>query len=466
MNTNKSAVTLLLAFVMAFMAACSGGGATSGTDPAEEAAPAEKPAEPEPVEEEPAEEPAEDAAAGTSDEFAMDFDLGGREIKVTAWWDIKFEGDHPDVVAIRENIDELQKKHNFTVSFVTTPYDKMVEQFTSSVMAGEPFADVVRLERRAAFPGLVTSGMMTPLNDIMDVDGPQGAFIPELLKTQVATFNGKLWGFERSYTDFSGIYYNKNLLKDLGIKDLHEYVEEGNWTWDTFMEVAKQAVQGGKKGYTGSKTTLTSLAVVSNGGNYMDLETGKEMLTDPRTLEAFSFVQEMYKSDAGDFEGDIKQKFTKGEVLMIGGVQWEGEAYMNELGFGGLGFVPFPLGPQGTEFKSISNPPNFWVIPKGVKDADKIVYLMDKIWDIESTEEYPNQNRLEAYFADEKDIQAAIQMGQSPAYTVVDNIYIFPTFEIYKLLDQLTIEMLAPATIAEQHKQVLQAAIDDALKQP
>jgi len=31
------------------------------------------------------------------------------------------------------------------------------------------------------------------------------------------------------------------------------------------MEVAKQAVQGGKKGYTGSKTSLTSLAVVSNG---------------------------------------------------------------------------------------------------------------------------------------------------------------------------------------------------------
>ncbi|WP_309121837.1 hypothetical protein [Paenibacillus sp.] len=63
----------------------------------------------------------------------MDFDLGGREVKVTAWRDIKFEGDHPDVVAIRENIAELQEKHNFTVSFVTTPYDKMVEQFTSSV---------------------------------------------------------------------------------------------------------------------------------------------------------------------------------------------------------------------------------------------------------------------------------------------------------------------------------------------
>ncbi len=463
MKAKQTALLLSLASVMAFMAACSGAGTTSGTT---EVAPAPAPAaEEETPAAEPAEQPAEQPAAEASDDFTMDFDLGGREVKVTAWWDIKFEGDHPDVVAVRENIAELEAKHNFKVSFITTPYDKMVEQFTSSVMAGEPFADVVRLERRAAFPGLVTSGMMTPLDDIMDINGPQGAFIPELLKSQVANFNGKLWGFERSYTDFSGIYYNKNLLKDLGIKDLHEYVEEGNWTWETFMEVANQAVQGGKKGYTGSKTTLTSLAVVSNGGNYMDLDTGKEMLTDPKTQEAFSFVQELYKSNAGDFEGDIKQKFTKGEVLMIGGVQWEGEAYMNELGFGGLGFVPFPLGPQGTEFKSISNPPNFWVIPKGVKDADKIVYLMDKIWDIESSEEYPNQNRLESYFADDKDIQAAIQMGQAPAYTVVDNIYIFPTFEIYKLLDQLTVEMLAPATIAEQHKQVLQAAIDDALKQ-
>ncbi|WP_194541200.1 hypothetical protein [Paenibacillus sp. JZ16] len=87
---------------------------------------------------------------------------------------------------------------------------------------------------------------------------------------------------------------------------------------------------------------------------------------------------------------------------------------------------------------------------------------MSKIWDITPTEEYKGQDRLEKYFADEKDIEAAKMMMESPQYTVM-NHDLFPDWNVYQMLTELYTEKLAPATIVETHRQVLQAVLDDAL---
>lgn len=448
----KLRLTMLLVTVCVLvLAACSGSSAPSATP-----APASTPTPASAVTPEPTEEPEPEG-------WTMDFDLGGRHIVATAWWNIEF-GDSPQHQEIKANIAELEERHNFTIEFVTTPYASMRELATSSVLAGEPFADIVRLERRAVFPGMVLAGLVTPLDEFIDLDGPIVDYLDPMLREQVGNYDGHLYGFEWSYTDFSGIYYNKTLLDDMGITDLHEYVENDDWTWENFLDVARRATQGDNYGVSGTPLAITSHAVVANGSDFMDLSTGTERISDPATLEAFTFVQELYQSGTGLLVDDVnamKQAFTQGNVAMIVGYQWEGEAYVNDLGES-MGFVPFPIGPSGDIYRSISNPPNFWTIPMGVDNPAELLYIMAKIWDVEPTEEYPGQTRLEKYFADENDIELA-RMMMSPSHYTVMNTDLFPDWSIYGLLDQLTKDMVAPATIVETNRQVLQAAMDDSL---
>ncbi|MEC0259595.1 ABC transporter substrate-binding protein [Paenibacillus lautus] len=461
MKIAKQGILLLMIAMFVFiLAACSGGSTKTvetDTPAVEENKPGTDVAGNEPKEEPVKEEP----AAENSDEWTMDFDLGGREVVVTAWWDIVF-GDSPPHQEIKANIEELQKKHNFTIKFVTTPYASMKEQATSSALSGEPFADVVRLERRALFPGMVSSGLITPLDEVIDFSGPAGKYIDPMIKDHVGTFGGHLYGFEKTYTDFSGIYYNKQMLKDAGIKDLHDYVAEDNWNWETLQEIVGKVTKGDTYGLAGTELAVTTHAVVSNGSNLLDVDKGKEMLSDPRTVEALTFAQELSgKSMITNDQAAIKTLFTQGKILMYVGFQWEGEGFINDLGED-LGFVQFPVGPKGDGYKSVSNPPNYWTILKGTENAEEIFYIMAKIWDITPTEEYKGQDRLEKYFADEKDIEAAKMMMEPPQYTVM-NHDLFPDWNVYQMLTELYAEKLAPATIVETHRQVLQAVLDDAL---
>lgn len=441
---------VLVAVFMAFLVACSGGGGEA-TDVKQPAPAVEnKSTDKSPQQKPPAEE-----------DWTMDFDLGGRKITATAWWKIEF-GDSPEHQEIKKNIEELQKKHNFTIEFVTTPFANLKELATSSVLAGEPIADVIRLERRALFPGMVSSGLITPLDEIIDLKGPAGKYIDPMIRETIGEFRGHLYGFEKSYSDFSGLYYNKKMLADAGIKDLHEYVAENKWNWDTLKEILGKVTKGDTFGLAGSQLAITAHALVSNSGNFLDIDAGKEKLSDPRSIEALTFAQELAgMAKISNDSAAIKAAFNQGKVLMYVGYQWEGDGFVKDMGEN-LGFVPFPVGPKGNGYKSISNPPNFWTIPKGAKNPKELVYLMSKIFKTKPLEEYTGQSRLEGYFADEKDIKAARMMMQSPQYTVM-NHDLFPDWNVYQMLNQLYLEKLAPATVVEMNKQLLQAAMDDAL---
>lgn len=65
----------------------------------------------------------------------MDFDLGGRTIKVVSWWDNSIPGDCPDTLQSQENLKALEEKHNFTMEFVTMDYMEYQEAVTASLIA-------------------------------------------------------------------------------------------------------------------------------------------------------------------------------------------------------------------------------------------------------------------------------------------------------------------------------------------
>ncbi len=67
----------------------------------------------------------------------MDFDMGGRTIKVVSWWDMTIPEDNPDNIQKKENLDALMEKHNFDIEYVFIDYGEYEEKVVASLTAGE-----------------------------------------------------------------------------------------------------------------------------------------------------------------------------------------------------------------------------------------------------------------------------------------------------------------------------------------
>ncbi|MGO4375805.1 extracellular solute-binding protein, partial [Paenibacillus sp. MCAF20] len=95
----------------------------------------------------------------------MDFDLGGKTIKVVSWWDMTIPEDNPDNIQKKKNLDELMKKHNFKIEYVAVDFGEYQQKVTASLLAGEPLGDIVRLGRNYTVPTLVKQDLLWPVDE-------------------------------------------------------------------------------------------------------------------------------------------------------------------------------------------------------------------------------------------------------------------------------------------------------------
>ena len=458
MKRKKRLLLLALSAIFAFTLTACGGGKNDGASQSPSATPAPS------ASEEPSPSPSAEPS-GSSDE--LEFDMGGRTITIAAWWDATPAGNTPAEQQILKNIQDLQKKYNFTLKFENVAYDQIAEKTTSSVLAGQPFADIVRLTRGMAFPGLIGKDIITPIDDTLTASGAEREkFVGEIFES-IAKFNGKLYGWgDNPYFDYSGILYNRTLLAKLGLKDLNEYVKDGTWTWDTFKEVAKQATQGDNFGFVDFSSDFLDFALASNNADLVDLANKKQSLDDPKTLQALQFTQDVMNADIfppgtrSDYQYP-GPAFRKGNVLMYAAFNWMTQSVKQDMGDVDIGYVPFPKGPSADAFYTNATDPNFWTIPKGVKDPEKVLYLFRKIYDVPPSEEYPGQNALEATYTNQADIDNAIEAAKHLKvmdYKLLMSIY---SNDFYPMVDDLTTGKKSPASAVEARKSIFQKALDD-----
>ncbi|MCC3372031.1 ABC transporter substrate-binding protein [Cohnella sp. REN36] len=408
---------------------------------------------------------AEASPSASSDD--VDYDLGGRTITIASWWDPTPKGETEEEKKILQNIAEYEKQYNFKLKFMQVDYGQIADKTVSSALAGQPFADVVRLTPSWIYPGMIKKGILQPLDDLMEVAGMDKQTYNDPIINKLSTYNGKLYGFSpgRVFT-YTGILYNRTLLQKLNMKDLQEYVKDGTWNWDTFKKVAQEATQGDSYGLASWNGSILDNALLSNGADLIDLESNKQTLDDPRTVEAMQFTQDVSnatfipKGVAKDWQAPTPA-FQKGNVLMMDIANWQVPDMKQKMKDIDLGFVPYPKGPSATAFYSNDSGEHFWTIPKGVKDPEKVLYLVRKIYDVPSDEEYLGQTWLEKEYAKQEDIDAAIEASKNLAvlnYPLLMSVY---SNDFYAMLDELTTQKKSPAAATASHKNVFQKALDD-----
>ncbi|GBF73821.1 hypothetical protein PA598K_02143 [Paenibacillus sp. 598K] len=455
---------VLCVFVLVFVTACSSGGggesegaggteATGGNDV---------------VQEQPAngEDEAEAANPGATPE--MDFDLGGRTIKLVSWYDEAIQTDSPDSIQRKENLDALMEKHNFTVEYVIVDYGEYRDKIASTLLAGDPLGDIIRVARPWMMPGLVKQDLFWPVDEYV-TNG--NAFVLQYT-TDHSQFEGRGYGFRIGVSGAaSGVFYNRTLMNEYGMKPLQEYVDEDNWNWETFIQVAKEGNKDtdndGNLDRWGLATASMLIPALSSNETGI-VQGSKQTLDDPKTLESLGFISRLATeniarpTEGGDWT-EPKQFFLQGNTLLYPGMDYEINDFKTDMGDYDIGFLPFPKGPSASKYHTFVTIPNYYTIPRAVDNPEQLVYLWEKIYDIESIYDYPKQGDLEKFFSNEADIQNA--KTSSDSIRVIEQIDYYPSMPYYEMSDEL-VNGVSVSTVVEKYKGPFQAAIDEVWEAP
>ena len=389
--TTKATAVITMAAMLTSMAACG----------ANESAPADN-TQPEASTDASVETAAADASeeAAPSDEYdpyqvitddaGNPIDLGGMDIIIRDWWsgdEAEPQNDYEE--ALKDYRDWIQETYNFTIkSQAISDWGSTPQDFVDYVTTGGDDVNYLFVLRDdPAITSAMANGLLYDLSTLDCLDFNDIKFQRNLLHEQYSK-GDSIYAMFAGYSEArTGVYFNKRLLKDAGIdpESIYDMQADGSWTWDKFDELMSKVQQDKDNdgtvdvwGLTLNEGVMTTEAVFSNGGSYIDKDaSGKYVynLESPETLEALEWTVNMFTNyDMPDPEGAewdyYKEAFINGmAAFMVDDEYCATPGNFLEDMQDEVGFVMFPKGPKMNDYINVwtNNP----VAIPGCYDADR-----------------------------------------------------------------------------------------------
>ena len=444
-------------------------------------APAESPAAEDTQADTQADAPAEEEASAPYDKYPAK-DMNGRTFTFAYNWDpMPKEEPDPSTATVEdiykwENLKRVEEKYNCKIEFINVPYEELDTKLTTSVMAGDPYADAVNLEAAKAIP-LAVSGQIMALEDInlpeADVFNAHDVSIP------VTEINGKHYAMaeknEQVNASFLGV--NEDIISELGVEDPVSLYEKGEWTWEKFLEIAKAATKDtdgdnvvDQFGISGVPLLMAKQFIASNDGYLID-NNFKEGLSDPKTMEALEFFNKLYNTDkvayladnnVWEWNGNL-QAYREGKSAMFYLQSWVlGEGDNGSFNYS---VVPFPTGPSNTTGATYMIGIGGVAIPKGVENPEDVLMIFEEVQDwyggdyeikAEASREW-----LSTLFKTEKDMKNAIAFGEGETQDLSDGVTDYP---LNTVVGNLLTDGQTVAQAVEANKQLAQDSVNAVFK--
>jgi len=246
---------------------------------------------------------------------------------------LRFEAAHPNIKVKFERADHK----NY--------FDKLLTQYAAGVAPDVAMMDPANFQRFARRGALFELERF--FGDVPGFDIKK--YYPSIVKAH--SLDGKLYVLPRDIAPIAVVYYNKTLLKKMGVKE-----PDGTWTWDfvahpekgdkDFLTVLKKLQKKNASGKVvqwgyapGWQDLFTDMVVFSTGARYTDdPEDPKKLLfDDPRVMRAFQFSADLTLKDklmpsSFDQAGtNTRQMFTQGKVAMFHSGIWETPQLRTEI---------------------------------------------------------------------------------------------------------------------------------------
>lgn len=145
---------------------------------------------------------------------------------------------------LRRIFAEIEGECNIKITVDYYQPTEFVNTARAAITGGDTsFADIMISQLFTVGP-MYAQELLYNLSEMSGLDINSDLWNKEL--TNVATFKNGSYGIGNAGltgADGMAMYYNKTLLKTLGIEDPMKYVENGTWTWDKLRELALKAVK-------------------------------------------------------------------------------------------------------------------------------------------------------------------------------------------------------------------------------
>lgn len=368
-NARRVAILLILVLALALAVACGGDDNGNGVTPPEGNGGQVTP---------PADTP--DYGNGVIDQGPMlggihePVDFGGRVLTTGGWWHGILAGfrpayDDPDPATagnyhmerlIFENARRVEREFGVVFEENIMGSDEILEVLTTSIMAGEPFADLTMANASMIFASAINN-LIVPLESI---NLPNSDLLNRQFYTRVATQGlGHWWAYIHAEPEATGVTLgvNLDLINALGVPNPIDLYNSGQWTWDAFLDIMRTATRDttgdgiiDQFGIAGQPGDFLPFLIAANDGPLMTDDFQYNM-DHPNTIHALEFANTIFREGLWEYDrtigadiGDWGVNFwayQNGNSVFWISMTWN----MNDgdLPFE-FGVVPVPLGPANT----------------------------------------------------------------------------------------------------------------------
>lgn len=351
-----------------------------------------------------------------------------------------------------------------------------------NVLAGVQNPDIIQMQNTLAFPTLTNAKAVLPIDDIL---GPDEEWDSHPQKSG-AMWLGKCYGLYMTHgypgLFAEGIVYNRNLLAKEGIKDLKDYLYEGNWNWGTLLDVARI----GTRDYNGdgiidqwgldkdNKELMFYCLLHSNGQNHLMEIDGRYVIdfTEPaimRTLNYFMDLFVTYKvievADKG--WAAVDNNFVSMKSLMRIGrppALILNLVNMNSDFKSIAGVIPTPIGPDTQNPIYGSYASNFYSFPSNIDEAEKVVKVMRYYFTSYDDMQAWKDNQKLFYWDNDDDIELMVDYGMKVVFTNEQSWGLTNVRnEINKVINSLSLGQITVGTGVESISNKLQVLLDTSI---
>ena len=272
--------------------------------------------------------------------------LDGTKIKMLIWWS---KGTEDTVKA-----DNFKAATGINVTYETAELKKYQTRLSAMVMAqNSPNLAAIINEW---YPQPITRKLMQPIKNT------GWDYTEEIYATNMMdqfSYKGDYYGIAlkgSTMSTFMVMFYNKNILTQKGVtKTPSQLWAEGNWNWDTCLEIAQKTTDNAK-GETGMSLTYQNYWMLSAGQDFVlaDKSGLKNNVRSKELLEAWYFAWDViYQYKVVDTSFTAATPFFAGKSAMFAGGSFFMQAEASRSNYvpqnmpeGSWGVVPFPS-PEG-----------------------------------------------------------------------------------------------------------------------
>lgn len=270
--------------------------------------------------------------------------VAGTELRIYAWGDGLSETD-------KERTAYIEEKTGMKIRYIKIAYGQMDMKYVLDISADNA-PDLLYLTDER-FPRYIVKGIGQPLEKYADYFAENDEYWKLVKEKSPFKWKGETYGASTGCVPYY-LWYNKTMFEENDVKTPLEYLQEGNWTFDTLAACGNALTADtdgdGVVDRYGFVSWKQEALVVANGGTFFEFQNDGNIrvaVEDQKTLNALDYIQQAgFKNKWYVFDGiDWVQGFVSEKLAMTLETTWARNDPFSEVKFE-VDFVPMPTGPD------------------------------------------------------------------------------------------------------------------------